>query len=64
MLIRSKNSRLANTSKNHFALSEALDSDDPEFVDFISKCLRLDPEIRFTAEMALSHPWLAKGGHI
>ena len=31
---------------------------DAEFADFISELLQNDPEMRPTAEQALSHPWL------
>lgn len=33
-------------------------SKDLMFLDFISKCLELDPEIRFGAKQALMHPWM------
>ena len=34
---------------------------DAEFADFISELLQNDPEMRPTAEQALSHPWLLGG---
>jgi serine/threonine protein kinase len=34
--------------------------DDPEFADFLEKCLEINPEKRITAAEALNHPWLAK----
>jgi len=31
------------------------------FVDFIEKCLQIDPEKRFTPKEALSHQWILDG---
>jgi len=28
------------------------------FVDFVSKLLAIDPELRLSAEEALKHPWI------
>ncbi|CAN0434184.1 unnamed protein product [Lampetra planeri] len=41
-----------------FPLHRVLKSDDPEFVEFISSCLRWDPECRMTPAQALAHNWL------
>ena len=32
--------------------------DDKDFIDFIEKCLEIDPDQRLTPESALKHPWL------
>jgi len=43
------------------SLPEALYSDDdPEFLDFVSRCLELEPEKRMSPEDALRHPWLTR----
>ncbi|OMJ69629.1 hypothetical protein SteCoe_32583 [Stentor coeruleus] len=39
-------------------LSNMLKSSDPGFVDFLSKCLNIDPKCRVDAEQALLHPWI------
>ncbi|CAN0431157.1 unnamed protein product [Lampetra fluviatilis] len=41
-----------------FPLHRVLKSDDPEFVEFISSCLRWDPNCRMTPAQALAHNWL------
>ncbi|XP_061404201.1 dual specificity tyrosine-phosphorylation-regulated kinase 4-like [Lethenteron reissneri] len=41
-----------------FPLHRVLKSDDPEFVEFISSCLRWDPNCRMTPVQALAHNWL------
>ncbi|CAN0434091.1 unnamed protein product [Lampetra planeri] len=41
-----------------FPLHKVLKSDDPEFVEFISSCLRWDPNCRMTPAQALAHNWL------
>lgn len=42
-------------------LEEVLGSDaDPDFVDFILRCLGLDPDVRMTPEEALRHPFMKK----
>ncbi|XP_061437680.1 dual specificity tyrosine-phosphorylation-regulated kinase 2-like [Lethenteron reissneri] len=40
------------------SLHGALNSHDPEFVDFVSSCLRWDPDCRMTPAQALGHSWL------
>lgn len=36
----------------------AVPSKDLIFLDFISRCLELDPEVRFSASQAMQHPWM------
>lgn len=43
---------------NTRSLSEAVPSDDIEFLNFISCCLKVDPEARFSASEAMEHPWI------
>ncbi|XP_061404133.1 dual specificity tyrosine-phosphorylation-regulated kinase 2-like [Lethenteron reissneri] len=45
------------------SLHGALNSHDPEFVDFVSSCLRWDPDCRMTPAQALGHSWLRTCGH-
>ncbi|CAM9436365.1 unnamed protein product [Lampetra fluviatilis] len=40
------------------SLHGALNSHDPKFVDFVSSCLRWDPDCRMTPAQALGHSWL------
>jgi dual specificity tyrosine-phosphorylation-regulated kinase 2/3/4 len=39
-------------------LAKVISCNDPKLIDFLTKCLAWDPEIRLTAEKALEHPWL------
>jgi len=39
-------------------LEDAVPCSDTFFLDFISKCLELDPEVRFSASEAIRHPWI------
>ena len=32
--------------------------EDLEFLDFVQKCLEIDPERRFSASEAVEHPWI------
>mmetsp|Transcript_18304 Transcript_18304/g.13299 ORF Transcript_18304/g.13299 Transcript_18304/m.13299 type:complete len:92 (+) Transcript_18304:245-520(+) len=43
---------------NSRRLEDAVPCEDQLFLDFISKCLELDPEKRMPASEALKHPWL------
>ena len=43
---------------NTRTLKEAVPCDDEEFIDFIQKCLEIDPETRFSASEAMEHPWI------
>lgn len=61
--IISTKSRLAKAKRQHLPLSEAIESEDWEFVDFLKQCLIIDPEERFTPDKALTHPWLQSMKH-
>ena len=39
-------------------LRMAVPSGDRVFIDFLNRCLELDPEERMSAEEALHHPWI------
>ena len=43
------------------SLEEAVCCEDQLFVDFIKKCLELDPENRMSASEAMQHPWIKEG---
>jgi dual specificity tyrosine-phosphorylation-regulated kinase 2/3/4 len=36
-------------------------NEDPDFLDFVEKCLEWDPEERMTPDDALRHVWVLKG---
>jgi serine/threonine protein kinase len=38
----------------------AVPSGDRLFIDFLGRCLELDPETRMSAEQALQHPWITQ----
>lgn len=38
-----------------------LGDEDPDFTDFVKKCLSWDPETRMSPEDALRHIWILKG---
>ena len=40
-------------------LYEVICCADELFLDFITKCLEIDPDLRLTPQAALKHPWLA-----
>lgn len=40
------------------SITQAVPSKDLIFLDFITRCLELDPETRFSAKQALKHPWM------
>lgn len=44
-------------------MKEAVPCEDEEFLQFISKCLEIDPETRFSASEAMEHPWLKNALH-
>lgn len=35
--------------------------EDPDYIDFVKKCLVWDPEARMTPDEALRHVWILKG---
>lgn len=39
-------------------LQSAIPSKNMLYLDFVNRCLELDPEIRFSASEALKHPWM------
>jgi dual specificity tyrosine-phosphorylation-regulated kinase 2/3/4 len=39
-------------------LANFLGTKDPDFLDFVSRCLDLDPATRMTPDEALQHPWI------
>ena len=43
---------------NSRSLKDAVPCEDPEFLDFIKKCLEIDPEVRFSASEAIEHSWV------
>lgn len=43
----------------HVSLERELGTTDPDFVDFVRKLLRWDPNQRLTASQALQHPFIA-----
>ena len=60
-LQRSRQSRLKNQAKKSYPLRRAIDYDptaEGDFMDFLERCLELDPDRRLTPEQALAHPWI------
>ena len=41
-------------------LSDAIQCDNIQFLDFLSKCLEWDPKKRCTPDLACKHKWLSK----
>jgi dual specificity tyrosine-phosphorylation-regulated kinase 2/3/4 len=39
-------------------VEDAIMTNDKKFIDFIKKCIELDPEIRMKAKEAINHPWI------
>lgn len=39
-------------------LEQVIKSHDANFIDFIKRCLELDPELRIAASEAIEHPWI------
>ena len=48
---------------NSRSLKEAVPCEDAEFLDFIKKCLEIDPEVRFKASEAIEHSWVKDALH-
>ncbi|XP_071392612.1 dual specificity tyrosine-phosphorylation-regulated kinase 4-like [Centroberyx affinis] len=48
---------------NSFSLAELLNTKDANFLDFLQRCLKYDPEKRMTPEEALQHPWIKEQHH-
>uniref|UniRef100_UPI003AAF943D dual specificity tyrosine-phosphorylation-regulated kinase 4-like n=1 Tax=Centroberyx gerrardi TaxID=166262 RepID=UPI003AAF943D len=48
---------------NSFSLAELLNTKDVNFLDFIQRCLKYDPEKRMTPEEAMQHPWIKEQHH-
>ena len=42
-------------------LEMVVGDEDPDFLDFVSKCLDWNPETRLTPDEALKHVWVLKG---
>jgi dual specificity tyrosine-phosphorylation-regulated kinase 2/3/4 len=42
-------------------LSLLIGDEDPDFLDFVEKCLDWNPETRLTPDDALRHVWVLKG---
>ena len=42
-------------------LSLVIGDEDPDFTDFVVKCLEMDPKKRLTPDDALKHLWVLKG---
>jgi len=45
-------------------IEDAVRSTDPQFIDFVQRCLTWDPEERMTPAEALEHPWLKRTGSV
>ena len=43
------------------AIKDAVPCENLEFLDFVDKCLEIDPEVRFSASEAMEHPWVKSG---
>jgi dual specificity tyrosine-phosphorylation-regulated kinase 2/3/4 len=62
-IIISKKSRVFGVETLSYPIRNALSQDaDDEFIDFILKCLEVDPNLRWTPDEALKHPWLKRKG--
>ena len=44
-------------------LKDSVQCEDDEFLDFVRKCLEIDPETRFSASEAIEHPWVKSTLH-
>ena len=56
-----KNSRGKLRKSGGKPLKMVIGNEDPEFTDFISKCLCWNPETRMSPDDALRHVWILKG---
>ena len=56
-----KNSRGKLRKAGGKPLKLVIGNEDPEFTDFVSKCLVWNPEKRMTPDEALRHVWILKG---
>jgi len=56
-----KNSRGKLRKANGKPLDYVIGDEDPDFNDFVTKCLNWDPSSRITPDEALKHVWVLKG---
>lgn len=52
---------MINTGPKSYPLRKVIDHDpvqDNDFMDFLERCLELDPDRRITPDEAMHHPWL------
>lgn len=56
-----KNSRGKLRKPNGKPLAYVIGDEDPDFTDFVLKCLDWDPNKRLTPDAALKHVWVLKG---
>lgn len=56
-----KNSRGRLRKPNGKPLDYVIGDEDPDFNDFVTKCLDWNPEKRLTPDEALKHVWVLKG---
>ncbi len=56
-----KNSRGVLRKPNGKPIDTIMGIEDPDFNDFVKKCLIIDPEKRMTPDEALKHVWVLKG---
>ena len=59
--IMTKNSRGKDRKPNGKPLDYIIGDEDPDFNDFVKKCLEWDPEKRLSPDDALKHIWVLKG---
>ena len=57
----SKNSRGKVRRVNGKPLRLVMGDEDPDFTDFVVRCLEMDPKKRMTPDQALKHVWILKG---
>ena len=56
-----KNSRGKYRKPGGKPLDLVIGNEDPDFTDFVSRCLTMDPRKRLTPNKALKHVWVLKG---